>query len=192
LKLLLSGQQDEMLALLDTYYPEWRDAGLTFAEMLGAGIEDGKGKIQMSLSDTLALINGVGGASAQRTPVSVQTPPSGFIGMTSPSLSSDVNRSTASFFSDIHSVLAGIAQSIKQGAAEIYAQFENPMRNEFNGMGMKLDSVTSAINDVRSMLSSMPNISITNNFNGVTAADVPHMVDRENTALLRRLSPRLA
>ena len=41
LKLMLSGQQDEILALLDSYNPGWRNAGKTFADMLGAGIADG-------------------------------------------------------------------------------------------------------------------------------------------------------
>ena len=69
----------------------------------------------------------------------------------------------------------------------IFGQFlNNPLQAEFQGVRHMLDSTISAIHGLRSLLSE-PRIVLTNNFNGVTAPDVLHLVDRQNTALLRAL-----
>jgi hypothetical protein len=71
-------------------------------------------------------------------------------------------------------------------AKDTFAAFNNPLQNEFQGMRFMLDSVVSAIHGLRNLLNE-PRIVLTNNFHGVTAPEVPHLVDRQNTALLRAL-----
>jgi len=188
LKLMMSGQQDDLLALLDSYAPGWRDAGKSFAEMLSLGISDGREKIEKSLSDTLNLLKGTGVASPQTAQAPAQSaydikPYGAQIDSQTEKLETDIRL----FLSDIKLALADINQAVKQGAKEIYAQFQQPLRDGFSMIGARLDGAAAAISSLSSALAAKPGVTVTNNFNGVTAADVPHMVDRENTALLRKL-----
>jgi hypothetical protein len=79
-----------------------------------------------------------------------------------------------------------VTQAVQQVARDTFSAFNNPLQTEFHGVRHMLDNVVSAIHGLRGLLSE-PRIVLTNNFHGVTAPDVPHLVDRQNTALLRAL-----
>ena len=86
----------------------------------------------------------------------------------------------------IHETVGSVTQAVQQVARDTFAAFNNPLKTEFQGMRHALDSAVTAIHGLRGLLSE-PRIVMTNNFHGVTAPDVPHLVDRQNTALLRAL-----
>ena len=55
--MMLNSHQEDLLALLDSYNPGWRDAGCTFCEMLGAGIADGARDVERQMLDIMAQIS---------------------------------------------------------------------------------------------------------------------------------------
>ena len=96
------------------------------------------------------------------------------------------NDDMRSVLSTINDTIKNVTQSVQQVARDTFATFNNPLQTEFQGVRHMLDSTISAIHGLRNLLSE-PRIVLSNNFHGVTAPDVPHLVDRQNTALLRAL-----
>jgi hypothetical protein len=190
LQTMLSESQEDMLALLDSYNPGWRTAGMTFSEMLSQGIADGQRDVEQELMNTLALLNNfqptlnapqiVGGG---QLPDNVQGNMTSAVGATHDARFADDMRSV---LTNIHDTINAVTQAVQQVARDTFAAFNNPLQAEFQGMRHMLDNVVSAIHGLRSLLSE-PRVVLTNNFHGVTAPDVPHLVDRQNTALLRAL-----
>ena len=181
-----------MLALLDSYNPGWRDAGRTFAEMLSTGIADGQRDVEQELQHIMPLLNNfqptiqasqlVGGGG--HLPNQVQG--GGVVGGMATAHDTRFADDMRSILTTIHDAVKSVAQAVEQVARDTFAQFNNPLKTEFQGVHHMLDSVVSAIHGLRSLLSE-PRIVLTNNFHGVTAPQVPHLVDRQNTALLRAL-----
>jgi hypothetical protein len=83
--------------------------------------------------------------------------------------------------------LGAVSEALKTAAQEIFALFMPPIREEFSALRNSLDEVTRVMQNF-SATAAAPSVVINNTFNGVTASDVPHMVDRANNALLRRLA----
>lgn len=190
LQAMLEGNQESLLELLDSYNPDWRNAGRTFAEMLSTGIEDGQVDIERQLQETLALLHNFQPTiqapqivGSVQLPDNVQNDVAGSAGFSPDTRFADDMRSVLSTIND---TIGTVTQAVQQVARDTFAAFNNPLQAEFQGMRHMLDSTISAIHGLRSLLSE-PRIVLTNNFNGVTAPNVPHLVDRQNTALLRAL-----
>jgi len=64
LKLLAKGQQEKVLALLDSYAPNWKTAGKKFADMLTEGVAKGTEDLLDILEDMLAKAVGLFGGIA--------------------------------------------------------------------------------------------------------------------------------
>jgi len=191
LQTMLEGNQEDMLALLDSYNPGWRNAGLTFAEMLSTGIADGQRDVEQELLNIMSLLNNFQPTIQAPQLIGGGGPVPDMAGVAGASHANDVRASR--FEDDMRGALAGIqdtintaVQAIQQVARDTFAQFNSPLQNEFSGVRNTLDSVVFAINSLCGLLSE-PRIVLTNNFHGVTAPQVPHLVDRQNAALLRAL-----
>ncbi|MCL1882633.1 MAG: hypothetical protein FWF81_02635 [Defluviitaleaceae bacterium] len=190
LQTMLEGSQEDLITLLDSYNPDWRDAGRTFAEMLSAGIENGQKDVERQLQETMALLQNfqptiqapqiIGGT---QLPDHVQGDVAAAVGFSQDTRFADDMRG---ILSSIQDTIGTVTQAIQQVARDTFEAFNNPLQAEFQGVRHMLDSTISAIHGIRSLLSE-PRIVLTNNFHGVTAPDVPHLVDRQNTALLRAL-----
>jgi len=173
LQTMLEGNQEDMLALLDSYNPGWRDAGRTFAEMLSTGIADGQKDVERQLQETLALLNNFQPvlnapqiAGGIHLPNQVQS--GGVVGSMATAHDTRFADDMRSILSTIHDAVKSVAQAVEQVARDTFAQFNNPLKTEFQGVHHMLDSVVSAIHGLRSLLSE-PRIVLTNNFHGVTA-----------------------
>ena len=86
----------------------------------------------------------------------------------------------------VQTTIEAMTLAVGQVARETFGQFNNPLNTEFQSTRTILDSVFMSINGLRALLGT-PRVVVTNNFHGVTAPQVPHLVDRANTALLRAL-----
>jgi len=64
-KMLVSGNQAEIVALLQQFYPGWQDAGLKFGEALVAGLNSQKSSASQAVSDILNLQNIIPAQQAQ-------------------------------------------------------------------------------------------------------------------------------
>ena len=189
MELMLAGQQEDILTLLDSYNPGWRDAGRTFAEMLGMGIADGQQDIERQLQDTLLMLNDfqpqLNALQVKGNPVLGNQPQNPALHHHSTS-ATPLDTEMRNLLTTINSTIESTTTAIGTIARDTFAAFKNPLENEFQGVNHMLGSVVVAINGLRSLLGE-PRVVITNNFNGVTAPDVPHLADRANTALLRAL-----
>jgi len=158
--------------------------------MLSTGIEDGQKDVERQLQETLALLHNfqptIQAPQIVGTPTMANTHDGGVAGATGAVHDTRFNDDMRSVLSIIHDTLKTVTQALQQVARETFSAFNTPLQAEFQGMRHMLDSVVSAIHGLRSLLSE-PRIVLTNNFHGVTAPQVPHLVDRQNTALLRAL-----
>jgi hypothetical protein len=59
LKIMIEGQQNEIVALLESYYPQWKNAGVTFANLLAEGITTGGSAAELALANALGAIGAV-------------------------------------------------------------------------------------------------------------------------------------
>lgn len=56
-KLIYEGQQEDLIALLEAYYPEWETAGRSFGEQLVDGLESKRSEIESTVSALVQLAN---------------------------------------------------------------------------------------------------------------------------------------
>jgi len=64
-KMLVAGNQDEIITLLQQYYPDWQDAGQDFGEALVSGLNSQKSSASQAVSDILNLQNIIPAQQAQ-------------------------------------------------------------------------------------------------------------------------------
>lgn len=64
-KILVAGNQTEILSLLETFYPGWQDAGLKFGEALVSGLNSQKTSASQAVTDILNLQNVIPAQQAQ-------------------------------------------------------------------------------------------------------------------------------
>jgi phage-related protein len=91
--------------------------------------------------------------------------------------------SAPAFAETMTSVVSAI-NAVVEGA---FTLFMEPLREEFAGIRTGIEEAVGVLRDF-SASTAVPSVIINNTFNGVTASDVPYMVDRANNALLRRLA----
>jgi len=58
-KMLIEGNNEDIINILSTYNPRWLDQGRTFADKLLNGINEGRPAIENAISDIMNLLNGV-------------------------------------------------------------------------------------------------------------------------------------
>jgi len=149
LKLMLSGQQDEILTLLDSYNPGWRDAGKSFAEMLGAGISDGRAGIDRSLTETLNLINGANITFSQSTGSNPQVAAASitFAGLEQNKIDTELK----TVLNAISDMLTDVLDSIRSLTADIRVLWQNVKTQieDYASFSLGMAKLTNAIENVK-------------------------------------------